>query len=162
MAVSTTEVVLLSLITIDVNFTVNVKNWTRWGCFPGLASPFHFVKIQSTHTSLEPQEQSYNSCIKSKTPTLINGMQGSHTALLIHIIIVIDCSVAIWKVTMLQFTTTAVTLVVLTWSVYMKWRLVLVHIKTILSKGSIQWGPTINVDCNGQTIKSVKEHYCDI
>jgi hypothetical protein len=105
MAVSTTDVVLLSLITIDVNFTVNVKNWTRWGCFPGLASPFHFVKIQSTHTSLEPQEQSYNSCIKSKTPTLINGMQGSHTALLIHIIIVIDCSVAIWKVTMLQFTT---------------------------------------------------------
>jgi len=79
MAVSITEVVLLSLITIDGNFTVDVKNWTRWGCFPGLAGLFYFEKIQSTHTSLEPQEQSYNSCIKAKLQTLINVMEGSHT-----------------------------------------------------------------------------------
>lgn len=117
--------------------------------------PIHLWNHRNNHTTVVLKQNSKLWLMSWKALTPI-------TAWLIHIIIVIDCSVTIWKVTMFQFTTTAVTLVVLTWSVYMKCRLVLVQIKTILSKGSIQWGPTINVDSNGQTIKSGKEHYCDI
>jgi len=60
MAASTTEVVLLSYMTIDVN-------GTRRCCWSGLTCLFHIGKIHSNHTFLEPQEKSWDCCIKKKS-----------------------------------------------------------------------------------------------
>jgi hypothetical protein len=72
------------LITIDVNFKMNMKNWTRRCCCSGLAGLFHFGKIHSNHTFVEAQEQSWDCCIK-KNPTLVNVIESYHTYNCIHI-----------------------------------------------------------------------------
>jgi len=44
----------------------------------------------------------------------------------------------------------------------MKCRLSLIQIKTTMSKGSMQWGATINLYYNGKNIKNGKKYYFDI
>ena len=70
MATSTTEVVLLSYMTIDVN-------GTKQCCCSGLAGLFHIGKIHSNHTFLEPQEQSWKTVLRKTI--LVNVMDGCHT-----------------------------------------------------------------------------------
>ena len=136
--------------------TIDVKG-TRRCCSSGLACLFHIGKLHSNHTFLEPEENSWDCCIKNN-PTLVNVIESSHTynCVPIHALrgsynCCLDGTVAIWKVTMFQFTTTSVT-PVLTWSVFMKCRLSLMQINTTVSKGSMPCGPTINLYYNGKNI----------
>lgn len=157
MAVSTTEVVLLSLITIDVNFKVNIKNWTRWGCFPGLSGLFHLEKyIVTIH--LWNHKNNHRTVVLKQTPTLVNVMEGSHTNNCIahpyyncHWLLCV-----IMKGKQVSVHNISGTLFVLKWCVLITCSFRLMQIKTTLSKVFRHWFPKINVDCYGNILKMVR------